>query len=467
VTDYRGISFWMDSLDESLAPRPPLPGDMDVDVVIVGAGYTGVWTAYYLLQSDPSTRVAVVEREIAGYGASGRNGGWCSALFAASDARLAREFGLDAMHAMRRAMNNTVDEVGRVVAAEGIECHFRKSGTVSVARSAAQEAALRAEVEEARKHGIGEDDLRWLDEVEARSLMRATSVRGGTFTPHCAAIHPARLARGLAATVERLGGQIFEQTEVVDISTGSRPSVFTRQGRVSARTVVLATEGYTAQVAGHLRDMLPLYSMMIATEPLGDEQVKALGEALASGATFNDGRHLLIYGQVTADGRLAFGGRGAPYHYNSEIRPGFDRDSGVHSRLPVTLAELFPEVFPSVADVRVTHRWGGPIGIHRDWFPSVGIDRAAGVAAAGGYVGDGVATTNLAGRTLADLVLGRSTELTALPWVGHESPRWEPEPLRWLGVNGGLRLMALADRLEERSGKPSRLAAAVGRLTGH
>ncbi len=467
MTDYRGISFWMDSLEEEIVPRPSLPGDVDADVVIVGAGYTGLWTAYYLARHAPSTRVVVVEKEVAGFGASGRNGGWCSALFAASDARLTREFGREAMHAMRRAMNDTVDEVGRVAAAEGIDCHFRKSGTVSVARSAAQEAALRAEVDEARMLGIGEDDLRWVEASEASVLMRATSVRGGTFTPHCAAIHPARLARGLAAVVERQGAQIFEKSEVLEISTGVRPSVFTRHGRVTAGTVVIATEGYTARLAGHGRDMVPLYSMMIATEPLAGEQVKALGDALAAGATFNDGRHMLIYGQVTPDGRLAFGGRGAPYHYNSEIRPEFDRNDAVHSRLPVALSELFPDVFASVGEVRVTHRWGGPIGLHRDWFPSVALDRAAGVAAAGGYVGDGVATTNLAGRTLADLVLGRTTDLTSLPWVGHESPRWEAEPLRFLGINGGLRLMSLADRLEERSGKPSRVASVIGRFTGH
>ena len=171
---------------------------------------------------------------------------------------------------------------------------------------------------------------------------------------------------------------------------------------------------------------------------------------------------MIIYGQRTADGRIAFGGRGAPYHYGSTVRPAFDSEPAVHALLRQTLTELFPEL----ADARFTHAWGGPLGIPRDWHSSVGLDRATGLAWAGGYVGDGVATTNLAGRTLADLITGADTPLTRLPWVGHRSPRWEPEPLRWLGVNAGLWTMKLADRSETRRGRPSRVAGAMGRLLG-
>jgi glycine/D-amino acid oxidase-like deaminating enzyme len=462
VIDYQHVSYWMDSLGESVVPRPALPGDLEVDVAIVGGGYTGLWTAYYLSQLSPSLRIAVLEREIVGYGASGRNGGWCSALFAASHARLAREFGLDAMHAMRIAMNDTVDEVGRVAEAEGIECSYRKSGMVTAARSAAQVVSLGEELSGARALGIGEEDLRWCEGLEAASMFRGSGVRGALFTPHCAAIHPGRLARGLAGAVERAGVSVFEGTEVLHIVPGPRPVVVTRAGRVRAGTVVLATEGYTPGLAGHEHDVVPIYSLMVATEPLGDDRVASLGSALAAGATFGDGRHLIIYGQVTADGRLAFGGRGAPYHYNSEVRDEFDRDDRVHESLRRAITELFPHL----GTFGITHRWGGPIGVHRDWFPSVRLDRRAGVASAGGYVGDGVGCTNLAGRTLADLILERPSELVGLPWVGHESPQWEPEPWRWLGVNAGLRVMQVADVLESRSGRPSRLAGALARLTG-
>ncbi|MGH9297443.1 MAG: NAD(P)/FAD-dependent oxidoreductase, partial [Acidimicrobiales bacterium] len=238
--------------------------------------------------------------------------------------------------------------------------------------------------------------------------------------------------------------------------------VQTGRGRIRARVVVLATEGYTARLPGRHLDIVPLYSLMIATEPLGADRLASLGSAVRAGATFTDARHLIIYGQATEDGRLAFGGRGAPYHFGSEIKASFDRKEAVHKALAASLGELFPQL----GRVRVTHEWGGPLGVHRDWFPSVSFDRAAGVATAGGYVGDGVSTTNLAGRTLADLILDRESGLTSLAWVGHSSRHWEPEPLRWLGVNAGLAVMTLADRTEARTGRPSRLAASFNRLTG-
>ena len=171
---------------------------------------------------------------------------------------------------------------------------------------------------------------------------------------------------------------------------------------------------------------------MIATEPLAERVWAQIGWSGMD--TLADGRHLIIYAQRTADGRIAFGGRGAPYHFASRIRDDFDRDRAVFADLRRVLHELFP----AVAGARVTHEWGGPLGVPRDWYSSVGFDPVTRVGWAGGYVGDGVSTTNLAGRTLADLVLGRDSELTALPWVNHRSPRWEPEPFRWVGINAGL-----------------------------
>jgi len=454
----RDLSLWLATADDDLSPRPTLPGDRDADVAIVGAGFTGLWTAYYLAVADPSLRIAVLEREFAGYGASGRNGGWCSALFPVSLSALARRHGRAAAVAMRRAMHDTVDEVGRVAAAEGIDCHWRKGGTIVLARTAAQLARARAEVAEAREFGFGEDDLALLDAAQASSRCAAEGTLGGTYTPHCAAIHPARLVRGLARTVERRGVRVYERTPVLAPRPGR---VLTAAGTVRAPIVVRATEGYTPALPGHRRVLAPVYSLMIATEPLPETVWRQIG--LAGRETFADYRHLIIYGQRTADGRLAFGGRGAPYHFRSRVRPSYDRDPRVFAALRRTLTDLFPVLGP---DVRITHRWGGPLGVPRDWFPSVGMDRATGLAWAGGYVGDGVATSNLAGRTLADLIRGEDSHLTSLPWVGHRSPRWEPEPLRWLGVNAGLRVMASADAAEARSRRPSRRARLFGRLLG-
>jgi glycine/D-amino acid oxidase-like deaminating enzyme len=441
----------------SLQPGPRLPGDVDVDVAIAGGGYTGLWTAYYLRKADPGLRIAVLEREIAGFGASGRNGGWCSALFPASLSKLARMAGRPAAAAMHRAMRETVDEVGRVVAAEGIDCHWSKGGTVQLARSRPQLQRAMGEVAEAREFGLGEQDLRLLSAAEASQMLAATGVIGGTYTPHCAAIHPARLARGLAATVRRLGVDLYEKTAVTSIEPGR---MRTPAGTVRAEHVIRATEGFTPALPGLRRAIAPVYSLMIATQPLPQHTWDRIG--LGRRATFGDYRHVIIYGQRTADGRLAFGGRGAPYHLGSKISPAFDREPAVFAALRHALGEMFP----ALGEAEVTHTWGGPLGVPRDWCASAGFDRASGVGWAGGYVGDGVATTNLAGRTLADLILGRDTSLVTLPWVNHRSRRWEVEPLRWLGTNAALRVLARADQAEARKGRAARSAALFSRLTG-
>jgi glycine/D-amino acid oxidase-like deaminating enzyme len=453
--EYRRLSFWHDTVPGPLEPAASLDEDIEADVAIAGAGLTGMWTAYYLNLANPDLRIVLCEREIAGFGASGRNGGWCSALFPAPLSKLERMAGREQAIAMYRAMQQTVDEVGKVAADEGIDCHWAKGGAIQFARSAAQLARAREEIHEARLYGFGAADVRLLSAAEAQDLGGVTDVLGGMFTPHCAAIHPARLARGLADVLRSRGISIYERTEVQRLEPGR---LVTSGGTVKARNVIRATEGYTARLAGHERAVVPVYSLVVATEPLPDAALEQVG--LATRPTFSDLRHMIIYGQRTADGRLVFGGRGAPYHFRSAIQPSFDRVPAVFSALRKTLTELFPVL----EDVTITHAWGGPIGISRDWCASVGLDPSTGVGWAGGYVGDGLSTTNLAGRTLADLITGRDSPLTRLPWVGHRSPQWEPEPFRWLGVNAGLRLMTWADRVETRTGRPSRAATAVSRF---
>jgi glycine/D-amino acid oxidase-like deaminating enzyme len=450
--DYRHLSLWHETAHDDWTPRPSLPGDRDADVAIVGAGFTGLWTALYLARLDPSLRIAVVEAETAGFGASGRNGGWASALFPSSLESVAKRSSREGSLAQHQAMRDSVDEVLRAAETEGIDAHAAKGGTIVLARSPSQWARARGEVADARTWGLEEDDVRLLDADEASGILAATSVRGATYTPDCAAIHPARLVRGLAEAVERRGVALYERTPATAIAPGR---VVTRNGILRAEHVIRATEGYTRSLDGQRRRMVPVYSLIIATEPLPQETWDQIG--LRRRETFSDHRHLIIYGQRTADDRFVFGGRGAPYHFASRIRPEYDRVPRVFEDLHATLVELFPVV----KNVAVTHRWGGALGISRDWTASVGVDRSTGLGWAGGYVGDGVTTTNLAGRTLADLVLRRDTELTRLPWVGHESPAWEPEPLRWLGINAGLRGMSWADREEARTGRESRIARLV------
>lgn len=461
--DYRSVGYWFDSIAEAedgFRARPALAEDATVDVAIVGAGLTGLWTAYYLQKADPSLRILLLEKEVAGFGASGRNGGWCSALFPWSASALAARYGRDAAVAQRQAMVDTVDEVGRVTEAEGIECDYVRGGTVTFARDRVQLAAARAEFAESEEFGVDRVTLAGTETVRAR--YGVPDAVAATITPACARVHPGKLVRGMARAVERRGAVIAEQTEVVGWRDGVvRVRAASVERTVTAGTVVNATEGYGSQLAQVGRNVLPLYSLMIATEPLPDEVWERIG--IEHGQTFADFRHLIVYGQRTADNRIAFGGRGARYHLGSAIHTSYDRSPRVRDHLVRTLGELFP----AVAGVRITHHWGGPLGVPRDWHAAVGLDREAREAWAGGYVGDGLSTTNLAGRTLADLIAGRRTDLTALPWVGHRSPRWEPEPLRFLGANAGLVAMEGADLEERATGRSSLIARAMAPLTGH
>ena len=446
-------SLWLEQCGE-IRPRPPLPGDRQADVCIVGAGFTGLWTAYHLSRLDPTLRIVVVEREYAGWGASGRNGGWCSALFAAAWSRVAREHGRDPALRLRRALETTVDDVGAWSRQHDVDIAYAKGGTLTLALGAAHRARLERHVADER--GWGGDDTELLDATATAARVCVQGAVASAYTPHCAAIQPAWLARGLAAVAEAQGVVVHESTAAVRIAPGR---VDTDSGTVRADVVIRATEGYTANLAGQHRAVVPLWSLLIATEPLPAAVWSEIGWARRE--TLTDERHELIYAQRTSDGRIAFGGRGAPYRFGSGTT-GTQGHHGTHRRLEQTLQQLFP----AVRDAAITHRWGGVLGVPRDWMPSVGLDRSTGIGWGGGYVGDGVGCSALAGATLADLVLGRDTDRTTLPWVGHRSRAWEPEPLRWAGIRATAAVLDIADRTEARTGRPSRLAAVAGRLLG-
>lgn len=455
MNDYRSRSLWLEQHPEPLDQRAPLDADTQVDVAIVGGGYTGLWTAYYLLVNDPSLRVIVIERDIVGFGASGRNGGWCVGEIAGGyDAAVAAGDHDGAVRLIRAGME-TVDEVGRVTVHEGIDCDFHKGGTIRLARNQPQLARQKSEVAHDHKLGFGDDDIRLLGAREASANLNATDVLGGILWSACARVHPANLVRGLAQAVERRGGRIVEGTAAESIEQGQ---VRTSHGLVSTEVVVRATEGYTSQLKGSQRRLVPLYSLMVASEPLSSLTWNELG--LRNMQTFADDRHMIIYGQRTADGRIAFGGRGARYGLGSKIDSSIEQDSGAHDRIIETLIEMFP----ILRGTEFTHRWGGPLGVPRDWFPSVGLDRKTGIGWAGGYVGEGVAISNLHGRTLADLITEQATDITTLPWVNRQFRDWEPEPLRWLAINGSISLMESADQSENKTGKPSKRAKLIDML---
>lgn len=447
MVDRRALSLWMDGYPGSLDPRPGLDGDTETDVVIVGGGFSGLWTAYYLRQLDPGLAIVVVEKDICGFGASGRNGGWCIGELPASIERYAKRSDLESSLRLARAVFAAVDEVGRVTEAEGIDCRYAKGGTVRLARNKPQAQRQRREIDHLHGLGLTEDEIRLLDGDEARSYANATRVEGGVFFSSTAALDPARLVRGLAEVVEGGGTQVLEQTRVLSVEPGR---VVTDRGEIRAPVVIRATEAYTKDLKGLRRALIPVYSLMIATEPLGPHVWDEIG--LADRPTFADDRYMVIYGQRTADDRIAFGGRGVPYLYGSRIDPQTERHSSSHDLIHETLVDLFPVL----EDVEITHRWGGVLGIPRNWTPGVRFDPETGVGTLGGYVGEGVAASNLAGRTLAELVTRTDSERVDLPWVGVTSRKWEPEPLRWIGVRASRRIMSSADDIEFRTDKEAR-----------
>lgn len=438
------ISYWHDSLapGDDLTPRPALPGDRDADVAIVGAGFTGLWTAHSLLRRDPSVRVVVLEAETAGFGASGRNGGWCVGDYGGPVRSVERVHGPGSVAAMAREMHRAVDEVGAVVASAGIDCGWHKGGAIYLATNTGQLRRVHQHQRHAERYGYG-DAWSVLDADAAAAVAHVQGIRGAVFTPHAATVHPARLARGLAVEVERLGGAIHEQTPVRAVDDRT---LRTDDGDVRAEVVVRATEAYTGTLAGQGRELHPLGNIVVATEPIDDATWAEIG--LADRELFELGAMLLGYGQRTADGRIVWGGLGAPSTFNGRIPPTPMHDERIAARLRSSLVELFPPL----RGIGFTHHWGGILGVPRDLLPGIGYDRAAGFAWAGGYTGQGVAAANAAGRGLADLILGIESTETTLPWVGHRSRPWEPEPVRWLGIHGFRAIARVTDALDRRRG---------------
>jgi glycine/D-amino acid oxidase-like deaminating enzyme len=372
---------------------------------------------------------------VCGWGASGRNGGWvCGAVAGFADPRT------------KAAIDDAVDEIGRVCEAEGIDCDYHKGGALHVVTSPAQLPLLR-------------DRPGWLEPAQLDERIRVAGALGGVFEPEYARVQPAALVRQLADVVERLGVGVYEATRVEWIAPGMAR---TAHGDVRASWVVRATEGYTPHLGGvPRRSLIPLRSTMIVTEPLPDDAWAAIGWHGAE--LVHDAAHSYVYIQKTADGRIAIGGRGRPYYFRS----GHDRYGEVETSALDRLEHRLHELWPATRDIAIAHGWSGVFAAQRDWKQTVAADAATGLAWAGGYVGVGVGASNLSGRTLADLIRGEQSDRVSLPFVNRPQPRdWEPEPLRYIGANLVYTLFRAADREEKRTGRPSRLGDLATRISG-
>lgn len=439
---WRTISLWMDQLDDPLQARPALEHDLDVNVAIIGAGYTGLWTAYYLKRQAPELKIAIIEAQTAGFGASGRNGGWLMGNLLGEDRLLAglnpeqRRASFDLLHAIP-------DEVAQVLQREGIDCDYRKGGALyCAARYPEQEGSLRRYLDKLYAQGLTEADYRWLAPQQLAEQIRIAKPYGGIYAPHVATINPAKLVRGLARAVERMGVTIYENSPVSHWQSGS---LRTAKASIRAAWVVPAVEGYANTLPLLGRYQLPVQSLIVATEPLPASTWDEIG--LSHGQAFGESSRQVTYGQRSADNRLVFGARGG-YQFAGKLRHNFDlTDSEVELR-----RYLFSELFPQLKNVKITHSWGGNLGMSRQFRPHMLCDHKTGIALSGGYGGEGVGATNLGGRTLADLILGHDTPLIHQPWVirerGLEALKpWEPEPCRWLGYNAIIRSFVHEDQV--------------------
>ena len=453
------MSFWLQDLPPR-PERPPLDGSRTADVAVVGAGFTGLWTAWELLRRRPGAEVVVLEAEHVGFGASGRNGGWCSPGLAHKPGTIADRTSAEVARRTVRTMRDAVREIGELAADAGADIGHRRGGILRVARGQHEVPQMRAAWSELEALDLL-DGHRLLGPEALAERVVVAGAEGALFDPHGAVVHPGRLVRWLADEVEAAGGTVHEDTTVTDVEPGQRPTVVTDHGTVTADDVVLATEAWLSQLPGWGRAVLPVYSLVVLTEPLDAGRAAAIG--WAGDECLSSHRLTVDYLSRTPDGRILFGGRGAPYHYGSSIAPEHDHHAETHAMLREQLVDWFP----ALAGIGFTHAWGGPLGMPRDLVPSWWYDPDDHLAAAYGYTGQGVTASRVAGRVLADLLTTGSTPLSDLPMVGHRSRSWEPEPLRWLGARIVQTGLQRVDERAERTGRPPTGRSLAERLLPH
>lgn len=438
---YGSAIYWHQGVRN--VPRPGLVGEVDADVAIVGGGYTGLWTAYHLIRADPGLRIVVVEAEQIAFGASGRNGGFAMTLLDMSLAHLLRNHGAESAARTHRAVAESVEAIGRTITEEDMECEWMHGGLMSVATNPGQMRRIREDLAAADTMGLG--GFAELTAAEARAQVDSPTYLGAITEEHCAVVHPARLAHGLAGALDRRGVTIHEMSPVTSVTeTGSRVRVTAERGSVVADQVVLATNAWARNLPWFSSKIVGLYTYIVLTEPLSDEQWASIGWDAHQG--IEDKRNFVHYYRRTLDGRILWGGSDGVIHAQLPgrpgIRPAYDRSRAVARRLSGT----FRRTFPQLADVRFTHHWGGPVGITAQFLPHVGTLEGGRVHYGHGYNGHGVAPTHTVGQVLAERILGRSSELQDLCFVDPKEPSFPPDPLLWASAELTRRSLLRQDR---------------------
>jgi glycine/D-amino acid oxidase-like deaminating enzyme len=448
MDDWASKSFWLGATPYQ--ENPSLEEDIRADVAIVGAGFAGLSTAYYLRQADPSLRVVVLESDVAGYGASGRNGGFAMTLMGLTLSLTARRFGKEKTRQAHDFGVRAVRHIGELVEKQGVECEYEKNGLLTVATNPAQVDRLQGEIRLA--HELGIEGVRWLEAGELREEVRSPLYLGAREEDECALVNPAKLARGVKNLAEGAGAEIYEHTPVEAAHLKPRIRLETPHGSVAAQKVVFATNAFTQRFPRLHSKAFPIFTYIVLTEPLSKQQLSSIGWGNRQG--IEDARNLIHYYRLTSENRLLMGGEDALYYYGGKV--GMDEHSPTFQDLERTISETFP----GLAGIGISHRWGGPVSVPLDFFPAMGYlggDRR--VIYNLGCVGHGVALANMAGQILRDLVREQETELTDLFFVNRRTIPLPPEPLRFALAQGIREGMKLQDGWERRKqAKPQEAA---------
>lgn len=451
------ISMWMDSLEHRRS-YPAVNAEKKVNYAIVGGGLSGLWTAYHLKKKFPSVDVAVFEAGRVASGASGRAAGWLSGKPVGVRENLARIGGRSGVIRVEEILRESIDHIVNIFDSNEKDIGAYKGGSLQVARSESEAGRIRNLVASARRWDVPEESMHLLDSSETRDRVRISRATLGAFSADMVRVDPARMTNALAEIVLEMGVSIYEQSRVVP-KPGHVP---TANGHpIHADSFVIATEGYTSQLPGMKRAMLPMNSSLIATQPLSDREWERVGWDNAEG--LSGAAHTYFYSARTPDGRIAIGGRGNPYRFGS----GYDSNGVVDVPTVKSLHTMLSDLFPQL-DTRVEYAWCGVIGVSRDWSPFVFRDPTDGSVTLGGYAGQGLTAAYLAGRIAASLASETNDEYAQLPWVRDLPRKWEPEPLRWIGANSLYRVYSVADKLEEWSGngKTAVSAKIADRISG-
>jgi glycine/D-amino acid oxidase-like deaminating enzyme len=446
MTDWQSRSFWLGR--HSYAPGNRLDGDESCDVVVVGAGFTGLWTAIQLKEADPAIDVVVAESQVAGYGASGRNGGFGMTLVGRNLHDLVRKVGPERALATRLAMVGSLGEIEKFAGSEGIAAEITRPGLLTVSNGPEQDVRIRQDIDAATRLGL--TDLRFLTAAECRDLIRGQRLRCGHFERDCLLLDPAALTRGLRSAAARRGVRIYEQTPVDQVTAAA--TARTRYGNIRADRALVATNAYAHQIPRLRRWIFTIYAYIILTEPLTSGQWQRVGWERGMGV--EDKRIMPHFFRPTPDGRILWGGRDAPFSAAGPT-PRRDRDPHIFARLE----ESFRWTFPQLSDIRIDAGWAGPVCGTVNCFASAGwLGPGQRVAYALGYAGHGVGQSHLIARIARDMLLSRRSDLLDLPIVTKRPVPLPPGPLRSALLGLAQRTLLRADDRGADSGPLTRLA---------